>query len=156
MKITTTLLALCIITASTITIAQPKPEDQIKFRQSGMMFMRWNMGIIKSQVIKNPQSYNKESVIKSANTIAAIANSGIESLFNTESATGKGWKDTLVKPEYFEQREEVEKYIKSFTEQANKLVTTANTGNPGLIKKQFAELLDACKACHKKFRSKKK
>jgi len=155
MKYLTSILITAIITIPTNVAAQPKPEDQIKFRQSGMMFMRWNMGIIKKQVIKNPQSYNKQRVMDSADAIAAIANSRIDSLFTQESASGKGWKDTLVKPEYFYNTDKAKQYFNDFKSEANKLSTTARNGNPKQIKAQFAKLLNACKGCHKKFRNKK-
>jgi len=150
-------LALGIVTMSTATFstfAQPKPEDQIKFRQSGMMVMRWNMGTIKSQVVKKPQTYNKEQVIAAANVIAAIANSGMGVLFSPQTATGKGWKETRVKSGYFKQTDEVKKRSMEFIIEANQLVKIANGDDVKGIKMQFGKLLDACKACHKKFRSK--
>ena len=123
------LLAIYLITLTTIVFAQPKPEDQIKFRQSGMMFMRWNVGIIKNQVVENPQQYNKEKVVAAANAIAAVANSGIESLFTQNSETGKGWKDTRVKKEFFEQPEEVKKHVSTFKKEANELASASRSGD---------------------------
>jgi len=155
-----TVLALSMVAIITIAasateaIAEIKPEDEIKFRQSGMMFMRWNMGKIKQQVGANPQRYNKEEVIAAANVIAAIANSGMGALFSSNTRTGKGWKDTRLKAEYFSQPEEVKKQASAFSQEANELVKVANSADQTLIKNQFDKLFKACKSCHKKFRRK--
>lgn len=47
--------------------AQVKPEDAIKYRQSGYAFMAWNMARIKMNV--EGGQYNKDEVIKAANAI---------------------------------------------------------------------------------------
>ncbi len=148
------ILALTIAIVTGVAFAQPKPEDQIMYRQSGMMFMRWNMGIIKDQVVKNPQNYKKDQVAAAANAIAAIANSRIVELFSPETKTGKGWKETRVKPEYFSQPEEVKKLTMDFKNEADTLVKVSNSEDVERIKEQFDVLFKACKACHKKFRTK--
>ena len=150
------ILALSLIAISSsglLADAKPKSEDQIKFRQSGMMVMRWNMGVIKSQV-SNPQQYNPQQVAAAANVIAALANAGMGELFNPQTATGKGWQDTRVKAAYFSHPDEVKKLSTAFNTQANQLVKLAGGGDVKMIKAQFGKLLDACKACHKKFRHK--
>ena len=148
------ILAACVFALATTVLAQPKPEDQIKFRQSGMMFMRWNVGIIKNQVVENPQQYNKAQVAAAANAIAAVANAGIENLFTQETKTGKGWKDTRVKQEFFEQPEEVRKHVSTFKKEANELANVAMNGDVKKIKHQFDVLFKACKGCHKEYRAK--
>jgi len=148
------IFTLVVGTLSTTAFSEIKPEDEIKFRQSGMTYMRWNMGKIENQVSKNPETYNKEQVAAAANVIAAIANSGIGALFSENSKTGKGWKDTRVKPEFFEQPEEVKKYAGTFRKEANKLAAVTESGDVNVIREQFDTVISACKECHKKFRSK--
>lgn len=143
-----------VTTASTLAVAQSKSADLIKFRQSGMMFMRWNMGEIKKQVIKNPSSYNKDQVQAAANVIAAVANSGFGTLFTDATKNGKGWKKTRVKAEYFEQGDEVSKRAKTFIQEADRLAYVAQSGDVHKIADQFESVFKACKACHKKFRAK--
>lgn len=143
-----------IVTNSFADFKDIKTEDEIKFRQSGMTFMRWNMGKIDRQVNKNPETYNKEQVIAAANVIAAVANSGIGTLFSDRSKTGKGWKDTRVKAEYFEQPEEVRKFASAFRKEADKLVQVTTSGDVKAIGTQFDFVFSACKDCHKKFRKK--
>ena len=143
-----------LLSAPVVSTAEMKAEDAIKFRQSGMMFMRWNMGKIKQQVVTNPQAYNKEQVIAAANVILATANSGLGSLFPSNTKEGKGWHETRVKAEFFDEPDEVKKRSKKFNQEANKMVEVANTGDVNLIKEQFDNLFEACKGCHKKFRKK--
>lgn len=145
-----------LVSTPVATFADLKPEDAITYRQSAMMFMRWNMGKIKKQVAENPETYNKQQVIAAANVIAAIANSGLGVLFAENTNTGKGWHDTKVKPEYFKEPEEVEKHAKKFIVEANALVEVANRGETSAIKDQFETLFKACKSCHKKYREKEK
>ena len=69
--------ALIAVSLAGTAAAQLKPEDAIKFRQSGYTFMAWNMGRIKASV---EGQFNKDEVIKAANAIQAIANSGMGAL----------------------------------------------------------------------------
>lgn len=148
------ILTLCVISISSAVFAELKPEDKIKFRQSGYTFMRWNMGTIKKQVVDHPESFNKEQVVAAANVIAAVADSGIGTLFGNDTKTGKGWKETLVKPEFFQQPDTVKKYATAFSKEANELAAVSNSGDVARIKTQFDRLLKACKNCHEDFRSK--
>lgn len=147
-------LTLSIMVISTTVLAELKPEDKITFRQSGYTFMRWNVGIIKNQAVDHPETYNKEKVVAAANVIAAVANSDIFTLFSPDTAKGKGWKETRVKPEFFKEPEEVKKLASEFKQQANELSKIAQGGDVKLVKNQFENLFKACKSCHKKFRTK--
>ncbi len=69
-------------------LADMKVEDAIKFRQSAYATMGWSMARIKGNV---EGTYNKDEVIKAANVIQAIANSGMGALYVPGSDNGKGW-----------------------------------------------------------------
>ena len=148
------ILALSMTLIATTTLAELKPEDKITFRQSGYTFMRWNMGNIKNQVVEHPETYNKAQVIAAANVIAAVANSAIFTLFSPDTAKGKGWKETRVKPEFFKEPDEVKKLALDFKQQADKLAKVSQGDDIDMIKTQFEDLFKACKSCHKKFRTK--
>jgi len=132
--------------------AQAKPEDLIKYRQSGYSFMAWNMGKIKAQVVEGTVPYNKDQVAAAANLIAATANSGMGALYAPGTDKGKGWKETRVKPDFFKEQDEVGKIAVNFVQQANKLQQVAAGGDQAAIKAQFGEVGKACKACHDKYR----
>lgn len=142
-------LALATLTLAGTAFAQAKPEDQIKWRQSGYGFMGWNMARIKANL---EGQFNKEEVVKAANAIQAIANSGMGALFAPGTEKGAGWKETRVKPELFADKEGVTKVATNFNREANELAKVAAGGDPGAIKAQFGKLGEACKACHEKYR----
>lgn len=146
------LLSLLAFTLAGTAVAQVKPEDAIKFRQSGYAFMAWNMGRIKANV---EGQYNKDEVIKSANAIQAIANSGMGALYLPGTDHGKGWEDTRVKPELFTNKEGVGKVAGAFVKEANEMAKIAAAGDAAATKEQFGKLSGTCKGCHDDFKIKK-
>ena len=146
------LLALLAITLTGTAAAQLKPDDAIKFRQSGYAFMAWNMGRIKANV--EGGQFNKEEVIKAANAIQAIANSGMGALYLQGTDKGTGWEKTRVKPAFFTDKEGVTKVAMAFNKEANEMAKVAATGDAAAIKEQFGKLGAACKACHDDFKIK--
>ncbi|HSW09242.1 c-type cytochrome [Aquabacterium sp.] len=128
----------------------PKPENLIRWRQSAYQVVAWNTGRIKASV---DGSYNKDEVIKAANTIAALANTGLGTLFVPGTETGKGWHDTSVKPALFTDAKRVAELQASFTKEANELAKLALTGDAAAVKEQHGKLTRTCKACHDDFRN---
>jgi cytochrome c556 len=149
MNVKLALAMLSVSLAAGSAVAQVKPEDAIKWRQSGYTFMAWNMARIKANV---DGTFNKEEVIKAANAVQAVANSGMGSLFVPGSEKGKGWKETRVKPELFTDKDGVAKVATAFVQQANEMAKVAATGDAAAVKVQFGKLGETCKGCHDKFR----
>jgi cytochrome c556 len=148
-KFVLSLLALGI--ASTAS-AQMKPEDAIKWRQSGYGFMAWNMARIKMNV---EGQFNKEEVIKAANAIQAVANSGMGALYLPGTDKGTGWEETRAKPEIWTEKEKLTKAGGAFNREANEMAKVAATGDAAAVKAQFGKLADTCKGCHDDFKAKK-
>ena len=146
------LLALLTVTLAGTAVAQVKIDDAIKYRQSGYGFMAWNMGRIKANV---EGQFNKEEVIKSANAIQAIANSGMGALYLPGTDKGTGWEKTRVKPAFFTDKEGVTKVAMAFNKEANEMAKVAATGDVAAIKEQFGKLGETCKGCHDDFKAKK-
>ena len=148
-KLLLSLLALGIAgTAS----AQMKPEDAIKWRQSAYGAMEWNMTRIKMNVDGN---FNKEDVIKSANVIQAIANSGMGSLYLPGTDKGTGWEATRAKPEIWTEKEKLGKAGGAFNREANEMAKVAATGDAAAVKEQFGRLAKTCDNCHDDFKAKR-
>lgn len=145
------LLALLALTLTGTASAQVKPEDAIKWRQSGYAFMAWNMARIKMNV---EGAYNKEEVIKAANAIQAVANSGMGSLYLPGTDKGTGWEKTRVKPELFTNKEGVGKVAGAFVKEANEMAKVAASGDVAVVKEQFGKLGASCKGCHDDFKIK--
>jgi len=147
------LLALLTVTLAGTAAAQVKVEDAIKFRQSGYGFMAWNMGRIKMNV--EGGQYNKDEVIKAANAIQAIANSGMGALYVPGSDKGTGWEATRAKPGIFTDKEKVGKLAMAFNKEANEMAKVAATGDAAAVGAQLGKLGGTCKGCHDDYKAKK-
>jgi cytochrome c556 len=128
----------------------PKPETLIKWRQSAFQVVAWNSGRIKANL---DGEYNKDQVIRSADVIAAIAGSGLGSLFPAGTETGKGWHDTTVKADLFANPAKVAQRSADFAKEANELLRIASSGDAAAVKDQFGKLQKTCKSCHDDFRN---
>lgn len=138
----------------TASAAEIKPEQQIKYRQSGYSFMAWNMKKIGAQVVDNTVPFNKEQVKAAADVIAAVANSGMGALYTKDSAANVGNMKTAVKPEFFQKPDEVKAIAIEFTKAANELAKVAAGGDAGAIKVAFGKVGESCKKCHDSFKQK--
>ncbi len=150
------MLALLTVTLAGTAAAQVKPEDAIKYRQSGYSFMAWNMGKLKGMLVDKPESFNKDQALAAARAIQGIANSGMGALYVPGSDKGKGWKETRVLPELFTDKDGVGKVAVAFNQAANEMAKVAETGDAAAMKAQFGKLGESCKACHDKYRKDEK
>lgn len=153
MKKIPVLLAALTLTLAGAAHAQVKAEDAIKFRQSGYGFMAWNMGRIKANV--EGASFNKDEVIKAANAIQAIANSGMGALYPQGSDKGKGWEETRAKANVWTEQEKLGKAAMAFNKEANEMAKVAATGDKAAVGEQLGKLSGTCKGCHDDFKAKR-
>ena len=151
MKKITLAVAVLAVTGAAFAQQGMKPEDAIKYRQAGYSYMGWSMGKIKANL---EGTYNKDQVIAAANTIAAIANSGMGALYVPGSDKDVNGVKTRVKPEFFQKQQEVGKLAMAFNKEANELAKVAATGDAAAVKAQFGKVGGSCKACHDDFRIK--
>ena len=142
-----------VLLASTAVQAQMKPEEMVETRQAGYQFMSWNMGKIKAQVVDGKEPYDQATVAAAANAIAAIANSGMGSLYSPDTTTEQLGKATRLKPEFFQNLDEAGQIGRNFTAAANQLAKVAAEGDQAAIKKAFGDVGGSCKSCHDKFRA---
>lgn len=153
MKRRTILAAILAATLASTALAQVigKPEDQIRWRQSAYHTIAWSMGRIKANV---EGTYSKEQVIEAANVIQALANSKMGALFQPNTVSGKGWKETRAKPEFFkpENGAEIGRIAGNYVREANEMAKLAAAGDAAAVRAQFGKLGESCKACHDKFR----
>jgi len=153
MKLKKLVVATLALGLSTAALAQSigKAEDQIRWRQSGMQTLGWSMARIKANIEGN---FNKDQVIQAANVIQALANSGSGVLFHPGTDTGKGWRDTNVKPEYFTNAAKLKEVGMAYNKEANEMAKVAASGDAAAVKVQFGNLGKSCKGCHDEFRKK--
>jgi cytochrome c556 len=153
MKASKPLIIALALAVSDAALAQqaPRPENLIKWRQSVYQVLAWNSGRIKANV---EGQYNHDEVVKAANVIAALANSGLGALYAPGTEQGKGWHETAAKPELFKNGARVGELAGNFTREANELAKVAASGDAATVKTQFGKLGQTCKACHDDFKSK--
>lgn len=137
---------------ATPVAAQMDVQDQIDTRQSTFTFAAWNMGKIKAQAIDGNVAYNQQQMLAAANSIAAVANSGLGGLFGPGTAMDKN-DNTKLKPEFFEKPEKAREVAIGFAKAANKLQDVAKNGDQAALVAQFSEVGKSCKACHDEFRA---
>ena len=148
-KITLAVLATAL---SASAFAQNYPvEDAIKWRQSAYQILNWNTTRLDQNV--NSAQYNKDDAIKAANTIAAIANSGMGQLYFAGSDKSDKIK-TNVRPEMYSDPQGAAKAAIALSTEANELVKIAQNGDAAAVKAQLGKLGGACKGCHDQFKKK--
>jgi cytochrome c556 len=145
------IFALLAVALAGTAMAQDKPVDVIKWRQSGYGFMAWNMTRIKANV---EGTYNKDDVIKAANSIQAVANSGMGALYLPGTDKGVGWEKTRAKPEIWTEQEKMGKAAMAFVKEANEMAKIAAAGDAAATKVQLGKLGGTCKGCHDDFKIK--
>lgn len=141
------------LAASGYALAQqaPKPENLIKWRQSVFQVIAWNTGKIKANV---EGTYNKDDVVRSANTIAALSKSGFEGLFVPGTEQGNGWHDTAARAEVFSNNKHFIELAQNFSTEASSFATVAASGDQATVKAEYGKLTKTCKACHDDFKAK--
>jgi cytochrome c556 len=112
--------------------------------------MSWNMGKIKANL---EGDFSPDQVAKAANAIAGIANSGMGALFGPGTDKDIGVVKTRVKPELFQNGEDVGQLARDFMDAADHLAEVAAEGDQSEVQAAFGDLGNACKACHKKYRA---
>jgi cytochrome c556 len=75
-------------------------------------------------------------------------------LFAPGTETGKGWHDTLVKPELFKDGSKAGDLAGDFNREAAELVKVAASADQATVKTQFGKLGRTCKACHDEYKNK--
>jgi cytochrome c556 len=150
MKMITKILAIgvCLIFVAGAVSAQLLPETMIRMRKAGCDFASWNMARIRAMVDFKTASFNKSEVVAAATVIAAIANSGMLSLYGPGTDKDVGAEKTNVKPEFFQQQDKVKKLVLAYVKEANKLQKVAHTGDVKAISAQLSKVSDSCEACH--------
>ena len=135
--------------ASVSAIAQMKPEEAIKLRQSAMKLIGYNFGSI-GAMVNDKKPYNKDEAIRNANRIDALSNHPFE-FFGP--GTDKG-ADTKARAEVWKDSARFATLAEKMQAESAKLAGVARTGDQAALKTQFGATAQSCKACHDDFREK--
>ena len=152
MKKTAFFAALIISVTALPSVAEMSVEDQIETRQSAYQFAAWNGKKIKAWAIEGSEEYSEQDIIAAANAIAAVANSGMGTLFSRDSANDRA-ENTRLKPNFFNELDDVKKIAVSFAQESNELQKVAADGDRAAVAEQFNKVVDTCKSCHDNYRA---
>ena len=123
----------------------------IKYRQSVYTVMYGNFAPL-GAMVKGTAPYDAAKFTQRAERVAYLAQLAGEA-FPAESQSGA---TTAAKPEIWTNRAEFDKLMKNWQDKTVALAKVANGGNLDAIKPAFGAVVEACKACHDKFRVEEK
>ena len=143
------LVASALLAVSVFAETAPRAESLIKWRQSAYQVIAWNSGRIKAAL---SGQYDAEDVQSAANALAAVANSGLATLFAPGTADGKGWRETTAREEVFSDAAKFRALTEEFAREASTLARIAAASDRATVNEQFLKVAQTCKSCHNQFR----
>ncbi|MBL8325916.1 MAG: cytochrome c [Rubrivivax sp.] len=125
-----------------------KPEDAVKYRQSGMFVMADHFGRI-GAMVNGRAPYDAAAAVKNAETVAVLATLPFAGFVEGTASTEKGKSSAAV----WSKRADFDAGAKKMQDEVAKLVAAAKTNNLDTLKAAFGEVGKACKGCHDNFRN---
>jgi cytochrome c556 len=148
-KITKIAIVASAIAVASVAIAQPKPENFVKQRQSALALIGWYFGPM-GAVAKGEKPFDKDDAVRRTTNLVALSKmpwegfvAGTEKVGNTKALPAVWTNNAKFK----------ELGGKMETEMAT-LAKLASAGDADGFKKQFGVVGGTCKACHDDFREK--
>jgi len=137
-----------VLGASSAALAQQKPEDAIKYRQSAMFIVGQNFGPL-AAMAQGKMPYDKDAVARHAEIIEFVMQLPWERFI-----PGTDAGDTKAKPEIWQNPEDFKAKREALLTEVAKLAEVAKTGDFNPLKAQVGATGKACKACHDDYRKK--
>lgn len=146
-KLTKLAIATGMLAVAATAVAQPKPENFVKQRQSAFALIGWYFGPL-GAVAKGEKPFNKDEAVRATSNLVALSKMPWEGFVaGTESAG-----NTKAKPEIWSKAADFKKAGDNMQTEVAKLAALANAGDADGFKKQFGAVGGTCKACHDDFR----
>jgi cytochrome c556 len=149
------ILASLAFAAATAGLAAPafaqfaKPDDAIKYRQSGMFVMAQHFGRI-GAMANGRVPFDAKVAAENAEIVAEMAKLPFAGFGpGYESGTLK----TTAKPEIWTQQAKFKEGADKLQAETVKLAAAAKTGNLDTLKTAFGAVGGTCKSCHDSFRT---
>lgn len=133
--------------AAGVALAQQKPEDAIKYRQSALFIVGQNFGPL-AAMVQGKMPYDRDAAIRHAEIAAYVMKLPWNSF---GPGTDKGG-NTKAKPGIWENLEDFKAKRDAMLAEIQKLPAAA--GDPDSLKAQVGATGKACKACHDEYRAK--
>lgn len=145
-------LVLCAMVVAASALSLPaaaqfaKPEDAIKYRQSGMALIGAHFGRL-GAMANGRVPFDAKVAAENAEVVAFVSKLPFAGFVD---GTDKG--NTKAKPEIWSQMDKFRAGATKMQEEVAKLNTVAKGGNADQIKAAFGEAAKTCKGCHDDFR----
>jgi len=139
-------VALAIVAGS--AFAAPKPEDEIRYRQSVFNVIGRNFGGVLGAIAKGERPYDQAEAVKAAKLVADLSTLPFAS-FGPGTDAGASHKSS---PKIWEDPAKFQSLADKFQLEAAKLPAAA--ADLATLKAQVAETGKTCKGCHDEYRLK--
>ena len=130
---------------------QPQPtqaEKAIKYRQSALYLLGWNIGPI-ARMVKGEIAFDRDAAALRADRLAQLAPMIAEG-FPAGSDSGA---PTKAKAEIWRNMDDFRARAAELERVTAKFAATARTGDPAQIATGLGEVGGVCKSCHEKYRA---
>lgn len=143
-------LAVCagMLVVSGAALAQQKPEDAIKYRQSALFILGQSFGPL-AAMAQGKIPYDKDAAVRDA-AIAEFVSKLPWSRFGPGTDQG----NTKAKPEIWSNLDDFRAKADKMQAEIAKLAQVSKAGDLNALKAQVGETGKACKACHDEYRNK--
>lgn len=148
-KLTKIALAASVLAVAATAIAQPKPENYVKQRQSALALIGWYFGPL-GAVAKGEKPFNKDEAVRATTNLVALSKMPWEGFVAGTENVG----NTKALPAIWAKPADFKKAGDNMQAEMVKLAAAANAGDADGFKKQFGVVGGTCKACHDDFRAK--
>ncbi len=148
-KFTKVALVAAAIAVAGVAIAQPKPENFVKQRQSALALIGWYFGPL-GAVAKGEKPFNKDEAVRATTNLVALSKMPWEGFVPGTEKVG----NTKALPAVWTNNAKFKELGGKMETEVAKLAQLANAGDADGFKKQFGVVGGTCKACHDDFREK--
>lgn len=133
---------------SSAALAEIKPEDEIRYRQSVMNVIGRNFGGVLGAMAKGERPYDQAAAVKAATLVEMLS---ILPANSFGPGTDKG-APSKADPRIWQEPEKFKAAYQKMLDQVAKLPAAAK--DPATLKAQVGETGKACKGCHDDYRQK--
>ncbi len=138
--------ALSLVCVAGAAMAQPKPEDVIKYRKSVMGVVKGNFAHLAGMAKSDDPL--KGNTAKKADNLAFISTMALDAFsIKTDKSP-----DSKSKEEVWSKKADFDAGMKKFEADTAKLAALAKAGDAAGFKAQVGEVQKNCKACHDAFK----
>ena len=148
-NLTKVAIAAAAIAVATSALAQPKPENFVKHRQSAFALMGWYYGPM-AAVAKGEKPFNKDEATKASMLVATMAKLPFDSFPVGTETVG----NTSALPTVWSNNAKFKEIATKLGTETDTLAKLAAAGDEAGFKKQFGVVGGTCKACHDDFKKK--